>query len=398
LVQLVVDLDAIINNQLSERQRVHQYRRRPVVRRIDPTHVEIDGHRLVQFASNDYLGLSFDQEVIAAAQEAMNAHGLGSGAAGLLGGHSPIHASAELALARWKGTQGSVLLPSGYQANLAAVRTLTAIGQSAGKNGIQFLVDKLVHASLIDAVQGMGAPMRIFPHNHLEKLKRRLADAPAGQLQVVVTESIFSMDGDAADLRGLAELKQQYPFVLLLDEAHASGVYGPGGSGYAAELGLREIVDISVVTFSKGLGCIGGAICGSDAFCQGVVNWGRPYIYSTSIPPAIAAGLEKGIELIGQNPHWQEQLRQRSRQLRQGLAGRHQVPGLEDCPIVPVILEDEQQAMEVARLMREKGYWVSAVRPPTVPRGSSRLRMTVCARHTEKQVGELIQGLKQVIA
>ncbi|MCC7350699.1 MAG: aminotransferase class I/II-fold pyridoxal phosphate-dependent enzyme [Phycisphaerales bacterium] len=364
---------------------------------MDSTHIELGGRSLVQFASNDYLGLCFHPEVIQAAQEAMQAHGLGSGAAGLLGGYGPAHARAEAALARWKGTGSAVLFPSGYQANLAAVQTLASLGQLSNKNGVRFLVDKLVHASLIDAAKGTGMAMRIFPHNHLDKLKRLLAEAPAGQMQVVVTESIFSMDGDAADLRGLADLKQRHPFVLLLDEAHGSGAYGPGGSGYAAELGLQDIADVSVVTFSKALGCVGGAICGSELFCQGVINWGRPYIYSTSIPPAIAAAVEKGIEVIGRQPDLQARLRQRGRQLREALSGRWKIPGLEDCPIVPLILNDEQQALEAAGLLRDKGYFVSAVRPPTVPRGTSRLRMTVCAEHTETQVRNFVRQVNEVV-
>lgn len=368
-----------------------------MVRRLDPTHIELDGRRLVQFSSNDYLGLCFNQELIAAAHQAMCDHGLGSGAAGLLGGYSPIHARAESAIARWKRTDAAVLLPSGYQANFAAVQTFASIGRAAGESGVRFLVDKLAHASLIDAVQGSGMPMRIFPHNHLDKLKRLLADAPAKQMQVVVTESIFSMDGDAADLKGLAELKQQYPFLLLLDEAHAGGVYGPGGSGYAAELGLSGLADVIVVTLSKALGCIGGAVCGSAAFCQGVVNWGRAFIYSTSVPPMVAAAAEKAIEIISRESKWQLQLRHRSRQLREALAERWPVMGLADCPIVPLVLDLEQRALVIAKALQDKGLWVSAVRPPTVPRGTSRLRMTVCACHTEKQIQELVKNLGQVM-
>ena len=392
-----MDLDRFIEARLAERQRANQLRCRPIIRRIDCTHIELNGRRLLQFASNDYLGLSFDQEIQQAANEAMQIHGLGSGAAGLLGGYTAAHARAEEALARWKGTGNAVLLPSGYQANLAAVQAFAAVGGMAGGSGVRFLVDKLAHASLIDAVRATGMTVRFFPHNHLDKLNRLLADAPVDQMQVVVTESIFSMDGDAADLRGLAELKKIHPFFLLLDEAHAGGVYGPGGSGYAAELGLQGLADVTVVTFSKAMGCIGGAVCGSDAFCQGVVNWGRAYIYSTSILPAIAAAIAKSIEVIGRQPKWQEQLRQRSRQLRTELAHRRQVVGLADCPIVPLILKEEQQAMKLARQLQDKGFWVSAVRPPAVPRGTSRLRMTVCARHTETQIQELARNLDEAM-
>src|SRR5262249_31337050 len=145
------------------------------------------------------------------------------------------------------------------------------------RSPVRFLLDKLVHASLVDAVRASGAEIRVFPHNHLAKLRRLLEEAEPKQMQVVVTESIFSMDGDAADLRGLAQIKKELPFVLLLDEAHGSGVYGPNGAGYAAECGLQEIADVSIVTLSKALGCVGGAVCGSHVFCDGLLNLGRAY-------------------------------------------------------------------------------------------------------------------------
>ena len=196
------------------------------------------------------------------------------------------------AIAAWKGTEAAILLPSGYQANLAAIQTLAAIGKLTG--GARFLVDKLTHASLIDAIRGSGEPFRIFPHNHMAKLKRLLQESDKAALQVVVTESIFSMDGDAADLRAIAELKLEHEFFLLLDEAHATGVYGPAGAGLAAEYGLRQIVDVSILTLSKALGGIGGAVCGSAVFCEALVNYGRAYLFSTGVPAAVAAAAGGG--------------------------------------------------------------------------------------------------------
>ena len=196
----------------------------------------------------------------------------------MISGYTALHRAAEEAIAAWKGAQASVLLPSGYQANFAAIQTLAAVAQDRG--GVRFILDKLVHASLVDAVRATGAAMRIFPHNHLGKLRRLLEESDRGQMQVVVTESIFSMDGDAADLRGLAEIKKDLPFVLLLDEAHASGVYGPGGAGYAAECGLQAIVDVSIVTMSKALGCVGGAVCCLAKFLRGAVEpWAGVHLF-----------------------------------------------------------------------------------------------------------------------
>jgi 8-amino-7-oxononanoate synthase len=296
-----------IQNALNARRESHGFRRRRIMRALDATHVEIEGKACVNFASNNYLGLTHHPRLIAAFQSAAQSDGVGSGAAALVSGYTPQHASAERAISKWKGTEAPVLLGSGYVANLAAVQTITAI---AGEKGVRFLLDKLIHASLIDAVRGSGAAFRIFPHNDLNKLKRLLENAQEGQLQVVGTESIFSMDGDAADLQGLNDLKKSHPFLLLLDEAHASGVYGPGGSGYASHLGLRSAVDISVITLSKAIGAYGGAICASRQFCDAVVNFGRSYIFATNLPSAVAAAVEVAIDVLQSEPEHQKRLRE----------------------------------------------------------------------------------------
>jgi len=372
---------------LNDRREARGYRRRRVIRALDATHVEIDGRRCVNFASNNYLGLTHHPRVVAAFQSTGHA---GSGAAALISGYTPAHASAERAIAQWKGTEASLLLGSGYVANLAAVQTITTV---AGERGARFLLDKLCHASLIDAVRASGAAMRIFPHNDLNKLNRLLEGAEENQIQVVATESIFSMDGDAADLPALAALKKSHPFLLLLDEAHASGVYGPDGAGYAAHLGLRDTVDISVVTLSKALGVYGGAICASREFCECVVNFGRSYIFSTNMPAAIAAAVEVAIDVLRTEPQRQRRLIALTASFRARLieAGFALPPG--DSPIVPILLGDEAKALAIADQLLEKGLLTVAIRPPTVPRGSSRLRITLCSEHESQEIERLVAGL-----
>jgi 7-keto-8-aminopelargonate synthetase-like enzyme len=319
--------------------------------------------------------------------------GGGSGAAALISGYTPIHASAEAALARWKGAQDAVLLPSGYQANHAAIQTFVALGEKGA--GVRFLVDKLAHASLIDAVRGSGAEFRVFPHNGLAKLERLLADAPAGQLQVVVTESIFSMDGDAADLEGLARLKARHPFLLLLDEAHGSGVYGPGGSGYAAERGLSGAVDVSVVTLSKALGGVGGAVCASNAFCAALLNYGRAFIYSTNVPAYVAAGAEAAIGVCRDEPQRQQRVRDLARRVRRAVVELgYDVPA-GDAPIIPVIVGEERETLLLSQRLGGARLLVPAVRPPTVAKGSSRLRVTVCCEHTDEEINRLLVALRR---
>jgi 8-amino-7-oxononanoate synthase len=328
-------------------------------------------------------------------RESAQQDGVGTGAAALITGYTNRHAAAESAIARWKGTQDAVLLPSGYQANHAAVQTLAALGEHRG-GGVRFLVDKLAHASLLDAVRGARAELRIFPHNHLAKVQRLLAAAPPEQLQVVVTESIFSMDGDAADLTGLVEIKRHRPFILLLDEAHGSGVYGPAGAGYAAELNLQQNVDITIVTLSKAMGCVGGAVCASKNFCQALVNYGRAFIYSTSIPPMVAAAAQESIAIMRGEPQRQSRVRTLASRVRESLRsiGFEIVQG--NSPIIPLILGDDRRAIDASQRLADAGILVPAVRPPTVPKGSSRLRLTLSCEHTDNQVQNLVDGLAEM--
>lgn len=371
--------------------RLHRSRR--VMIPIDPTHVDWDGRRLVNFASNNYLGLTHHPRVIALVEEAAREAGAGSGAAPLITGYTPAHASAEQRIAQWKGSQACILLPSGYQANHAAVQTLAAVAEK-GSRRIRFLLDKLCHASLIDAVRGTQQPFRVFPHNGLQKLQRLLEEADENEIQVVVTESIFSMDGDAVDLTGLANLKESHPFVLMLDEAHATGVYGPGGSGLATELGLRSAIDVTVLTLSKSIGCGGGTVCGSAAFCESLVNLARAYIYSTSVPPMIAAAATAAIDVMETEPQRQQRVRRLAGKVRADLrsTGLDLPPG--DSPIVPILLGTESAALKAADELADQGMLSLAIRPPTVPRGTSRLRVTLSSQHTDEEVQRLTHALR----
>jgi 8-amino-7-oxononanoate synthase len=381
--------DSVLTDALDHRREQHTIRQRRPVHIVDSTHVEIDGQRFTNFSSNNYLGLTHHPRVISAFETAVEIYGVGSGAAALVTGHSDLHASAERALASWKGTESAVLLSSGYAANQSAIQMLAAVGE---KTGVRFLLDKLCHASLVDAVRAVAdetkVTFRIFPHNHMAKLRRLLEEAEETVLQVVITESIFSMDGDAADLAGIAELKKHHPFLLLLDEAHGSGVYGPNGSGYAVEMGLGEMVDITIVTLSKALGCSGGAICASNSICEAIVNFGRSYIFSTAIPPAIAAAVEAAINVMRDEPHRQHRVRELARRVRSRVL---KDPG--DSPILPIVLGDEAAALKASERLMQRGLLAVAVRPPTVPKGTSRLRVTVNCDHSDEEVEHLIATL-----
>ncbi|HTW95477.1 MAG TPA: 8-amino-7-oxononanoate synthase [Tepidisphaeraceae bacterium] len=385
--------EQLLLQQLQARQDAGLLRSRRIVKPIDSVHLEIDGRPCVNFCSNDYLGLTHHPRLIAAIERALHTHGAGSGAAGLISGFGPLHAEAEKTIAQWKKMQSCVLLPSGYQANCAAIQTLSALIKQTGG---RFLVDKLIHASLLDALGASQSPMRVYPHNNLSKLRRLLAESPAAGPDVVVTESIFSMDGDAADLAGLSALKREFPFILLLDEAHASGVYGPDGAGLAMERGCHADVDVAVVTLSKALGLVGGAVCGSNTFCQSLLNFGRAYIYSTSVPAFIAAGANSAIQILRDEPARQRRLREMALKFRQTVAsaGLEIPPG--DSPIIPIILGSPRQATAASESLFKQAMLALPVRPPTVPRGGSRLRITLSCDHTDEEVSRLSQALAEM--
>jgi 8-amino-7-oxononanoate synthase len=387
-------IDDVFAAELDRLRESNLLRGRRTLRPVDATHVELDGRRVINFASNNYLGLTHHPRVSEAIRTAMKRYGAGAGAAGLVTGFTDAHASAEQALATWKGTEAAVLHSSGYQGNQAVVQTIAGIADRAG--GVRFLIDKLVHASLVDAVRGSGLPYRVVPHNSLAKLRRLLEENHEGGLQVVITESIFSMDGDAADLAGMAALKREHPFLLVVDEAHGAGVYGDGGAGLASELGLQEAVDVSIATLSKAVGCVGGAVCASRAFCDALVNFGRAYIFSTSIPPFIAAAAQAAVAVMRDEPHRQQRVRRLATYVRDALKAEGlQIPA-GDSPIIPIVLGEGTLALEAAQRLLSEGILVPAIRPPTVPRGGSRLRVTLSSEHTDAEVEELLGAIRKV--
>jgi 8-amino-7-oxononanoate synthase len=394
-----MDWSTAITAAIQHRIDSHTFRQRRPLEILDATHAAIEGaaevpplpHRLINFASNNYLGLTHHPKIIRALESTARTHGVGSGAAGLITGHTEIHANAERVIAKWKNTESALLTTSGFTANLAAVQALASVRPPGG---VRFLLDKLAHASLIDAVQNAGS-FRVFPHNNLSKLRRLLEQADKDQLQVIVTESIFSMDGDAAELGGIVALKDEFPFLLLLDEAHASGVYGQHGAGYADELGphIRHAIDLSIITLSKALGCAGGAICGSKLLIDAIVNFGRPWIFSTAMPPALAAAAATAIEVLIDEPQHQHRLRAISKSVRARLEQAGYALARGDSPIIPIILGEEGKTLAAAADLQSRGILTVAVRPPTVPRGSSRLRITLSSEHTDDELDQLISAL-----
>lgn len=362
--------------------------------------VDLVGKRLINFSSNDYLGLANDERLRDAATTAIAEYGVGAGASRLISGTQSPHVQLENALAKWKETQAALCFSSGYA---AAVGTLPAL---AGKSDV-VLLDKLCHASLIDGAKLSGARLRVFPHNHLGKLESHLEWAKRehpGSRILIVTESVFSMDGDRVPLRELIELKKRFGAWLLLDEAHAVGVIGPNGRGLAAELGLTEDVDVQMGTMSKALGVSGGYICGSRSLIEWLINRARSFIYSTAPPPAIAAAARAAIEFLassdGENRRLQ--LWKRIELMRKSLPKDRQSPlhreekALLASAIFPWIAGEEQAAIDLSRSLQAEGFLVPAIRYPTVGKGSARLRITVTAAHEEGQIEALGEALRRL--
>jgi len=358
--------------------------------------MELTGRRLINFSSNDYLGLATEPSLREAAKAAIDEYGVGSGASRLISGTLSPHVRLEEKLAEWKRAAAAVTFSTGYA---AAVGTLSGLLR---KDDVVIL-DKLCHASLIDGARLSGAVIRVFPHNHLGKLESHLAWAresyPEARI-LVITESVFSMDGDWPPLAEIVEMKQRYDALLMVDEAHAVGVIGSNGRGLTDKLGLGGQVDIQMGTLSKALGCSGGYVCGSRALIDLLINRARSFIYSTAPPPAVAAAATAAIMFL---------LSPAGERRRQDLRSRlllfaDEMPELYpkgrkiQSAILPIILGSSAKAVEAMRQMSEAGYFVPAIRFPTVPRDAARLRVTLSAKHTPEQIKGLCRALRAYLA
>ena len=362
------------------------------LRRIEtPQQVEVhSGDReLINFSSNDYFGLAAHESLRMAAQDGVEALGAGAGSARLISGSQTIAHELEAALAAFKQTEAALSFSSGYAAALGVVPAL--VGQ-----GDVLVIDKLVHASLVDAARLSGAKLRVFKHSDLAELETILQWASGREGNtLVITESVFSMDGDLAPVRDLVQLKNRYGAWLMLDEAHATGLYGEDRRGIAEEMGVADGVEVQLGTLGKALGAAGGYICGSQALIDLLVNRARSFIFSTAPVPAQLAAAKRGVELVQSNEG--EALRTRLwanvDALKNGLIQQGWKLPVVRSAILPLIIGDEREALALAERLREAGVWVPAVRYPTVARGAARLRVTVSAAHQPKHLDALLEAL-----
>ena len=352
-----------------------------------PGHLVRDGRALLNFASNDYLGLAADPRVIEAACSAARAFGWGAGASPLVSGWREPHERLAAALADFEGAEAVALFSSGFAANLGAIVTLVGPGDA-------IYLDRLDHACLVDGARLSRAKLRVYPHNDADRLEAILArDRGKFRRSLIATDGVFSMDGDLAPLGDLADLAGRFGAMLLVDEAHGTGVFGESGRGAAEALGVSGRVDVKVGTLSKALGSVGGFVAGSRRLVDWLINRARPLVYSTATPPPAAAAATRALEILRAEPWRRERLRSLADSLRSSLPGL----GLPEVgpggPIVPVVLGDPAETVARSARLVDRGCLVPAIRPPTVPEGTARLRISLTAAHSMEDLDRLRDAL-----
>ncbi len=386
---MAAPLDTIIASALEQRRRRGQLRTLETRDGPQQPGVRIDGREYANFCSNDYLGLAADPRVLERVSAELPRHGFGSGSAALLSGRSSLHAELESRLAAFTGMDSAVLFSSGYLANLGALQALLT------RTACVFH-DRLNHASLIDAVLASGARHRRYPHLDLDRLGSRLHDA-GGEARWVVTESVFSMDGDSAPLDALVTLAQRHEAGLYVDDAHGFGVTADGRGACASLDEAARRGTIVMVTFGKALGSSGAAILASRDVCEYLVQFARTFVYDTAFPPVCAAAALEALAIIDSDASPLSRLGQNIARFRRAadIAGVPLMTG--ESPIQPVPIGSDERAVRVARAVCDAGFYVRAIRPPTVPAGTARIRITLSAAHGATQIEGLASALGEAL-
>ncbi len=353
--------------------------------------VTMDGRDYLLLCSNNYLGLANHPEVVEAAREATARYGASSVSSRLIAGNMTAHADLEERIAAWKGTEAALVFSTGYQANIGVITSLVGEGDVV-------VSDELNHASIIDGCRLSRARAVIYRHNDVDHLASVLADNNTARRTLIVTESVFSMDGDLAPLVDIAAAAERAGAWLMVDEAHGAGVFGPRGAGVVAELGLTEAVHVRMGTLGKALASFGAYVAGSTTLIDALINRARPFIFTTGLPPSAAAAAEAAIEIIEREPERSAGLLARARTL----GGRLRAAGLDvpnvESQILPVVIGEAEQALAVATRLLERGIYVAAIRPPTVPAGTSRLRLSLMATHSEDHIERVATALMESVA
>ena len=384
------DLLQTLAARVAEREHAGLLRRVRTFDASEDVRVRIDHRELLNFCSNDYLGLAQDPRIIRALQNAATGCGVGGTAAHLVCGHRREHAQLEEALCEWTGREAALLFSSGWLANLGIMQALL-------ERDAVCVQDKLNHASLLDAAHLAGAALKRYPHNDAEAAARQLAAAP-DRPALLATDGVFSMDGDLAPLRVLASLCRRESATLMVDDAHGLGVLGPHGAGSLEEAALTQTdAPVLMATLGKALGCMGAFVAGSQALIEGLAQFARTFVYTTAMPPALAAAAREAVRIARSEDWRRDKLRALIARFRAS-AAQLGLP-LADSPtaIQPIVLGKAEQAVAASHALEHAGCLVTAIRPPTVPAGRARLRVTLSAAHEERDVDQLLDALARVI-
>ncbi|MBX3650429.1 MAG: 8-amino-7-oxononanoate synthase [Burkholderiales bacterium] len=380
-------MDAELAAELAHRDAGGLRRRRRLLESPQRAHVRVDGRDYLAFCSNDYLGLASDPRIVAAAKEGADRYGVGAGASHLILGHSAAHHELEEALAAFVGLPRALLFSTGYMANMGVVSALAGRGDA-------LFADRLNHASLNDAALLSRATLRRYPHNDLTALERLLATTPARR-RLVIVDAVFSMDGDIAPVAELLEICARHDACLLIDDAHGFGVLGAEGRGTTAHFGIRSDRLIYMATLGKAAGVSGAFVAGSEELIESLLQNARTYIYTTATPPMLAHALLASLQIIEQEEWRRERLRELVLRLKQGLQGAPWRLLPSDTPIQPLLVGGNAGALALSARLAAQGLLVPAIRPPTVPQGTARLRISLSADHATDDVDRLVAALRE---
>lgn len=380
-----------IDAELAQRKSDDLYRQIRTTQGQQGRYIRIDDQRYLNFSSNDYLGLSADKQLISAWQEGAQRYGVGSGGSFLVTGHNQAHAQLSEQLCAWLGVEAVALFSSGYSANQAIIKLML------DKHAL-LLQDKLNHASLMEAGMLSPAKMLRFKHNDMQHLSS-LLDKQCNPNSLIISEGVFSMDGDRAPIGALLQQREQHQGWLMIDDAHGLGVLGDAGQGSVVASGhANRDINIYMATFGKALGVGGAFVAGSRAFIEYLTNFSKPYIYSTGLPPAMAHSISCAVDMVQQQSWRRDKLMQLIHLFRQLAEQNGILLAPSQTAIQPLIIGDSARALQVATKLKQAGFWVTAIRPPTVPMHSARLRITLTSQHQEQDIARLINAISTILS
>lgn len=379
-------ITSLLHDELEILRANHIYRKLRTLEAAGPTRASLDGREILLFCGNDYLGLSHHPRVVSAMKNSVERDGAGAGAARLISGTHQLHTQLEEKLAAFKGKEAALVFSAGYLANLGVLSAL------AGSSDV-ILIDKLCHASLIDGARLSGATLRTFPHKNYGRAEEILKNSDEFQKRILVTDTLFSMDGDFADMKELVRLKKKYHCLLVADDAHGTGVMGSGGRGAVEDGDLAAEISVLTGTLSKALGALGGFAAADRVTIDYLINFARPFIFATALPPALCAAALESLKIIEEDPGLRRKLWDNVEFLKKEFSRIGMAYPPENSPIIPVMIGEESKAVEISEKLLQEGVLVPAIRTPTVAKRKARLRVTVSAVHEKEDIQKLAEGL-----